>query len=128
MVIRKQQRSTHSSATRVSGRARELEEKGFYFLKYHPDGAKLADVWDILPEDSQGRSNHFAPYPEDLCRIPILSTCPKDGIVLDPFIGTGTTCLVAMKLGRKSVGIDISESYLEEAKQRLAAYRGLGLE
>lgn len=118
MVIRKQQRSTHSDSSRVSGRARELEEKGFYFLKYHPDGAKLSDVWDILPEDTQHREGHFAPYPEDLCRIPILATCPQDGIVLDPFAGTGTTCLVAMKFGRKSVGIDVAGDYIDTAIRR----------
>ena len=118
MVIRKQQRATHSDSGKVSGRARELEQKGFYFLKYHPDGSKLSDVWDVLPEDSQKRSDHFAPYPEDLCRIPIAATCPPSGIVLDPFCGTGTTMLVARNLRRKSVGIDISSAYLRAASDR----------
>ncbi len=118
MIIRGQQRTTHSNSTRVSGRARELQEKGFYFLKYHPKGSKPSDVWDILPEDTQKRQYHFAPYPEDLCKIPILATCPPDGVVLDPFCGTGTTLLVARKLERKSVGIDISEKYLRLAEER----------
>lgn len=118
MIIRKQQRTTHSESNKVSGRARELEQRGFYFLKYHPDGSKLSDVWDILPEDTQKRAAHFAPYPADLCRIPILATCPPEGIVLDPFVGTGTTCLVASQLGRKSVGIDISPSYIDAARLR----------
>ena len=76
MVIRGRQRATHSDVGAVSGRARELQERGFYFLRYHPDGAKLGDVWDILPEDSQGRGLHFAPFPADLCRTPVLATCP----------------------------------------------------
>ena len=118
MIIRGQQRTTHSNSTQVSGRARELQEKGFYFLKYHPKGSKPGDVWDILPEDTQKRRYHFAPYPEDLCKIPILATCPPDGIVLDPFCGTGTTMLVARKLERKSVGIDVSEKYLQIAEER----------
>jgi site-specific DNA-methyltransferase (adenine-specific) len=118
MIIRGQQRTTHSDSEQVSGRARELQEKGFYFLKYHPNGSKPSDVWDIIPEDTQKRATHFAPYPEDLCKIPILSTCPPDGIVLDPFCGTGTTMLVAHKLGRKSVGIDISDEYLKAAEER----------
>lgn len=118
MIIRGQQRTTHSDSGQVSGRARELQEKGFYFLKYHPNGSKPGDVWDIIPEDTQHRTSHFAPYPEDLCRIPILATCPQDGIVLDPFCGTGTTMLVAFKLGRKSVGIDIVPEYLEAAEER----------
>jgi len=118
MIIRGQQRTTHSDSTKVSGRAKELIQKGFYFLKYHPKGSKPRDVWDILPEDTQNRETHFAPYPEDLCKIPILATCPKNGIVLDPFCGTGTTSMVALHLGRKSIGIDISKEYIEIAEKR----------
>ena len=118
MIIRGQQRTTHSDSSRVSGRAKELAEKGFYFLKYHPNGSKPKDVWDIMPEDTQGRGSHYAPYPEDLCKIPILATCPQQGIVLDPFCGTGTTMSVAFHLGRKSIGIDIAEDYIEEAEAR----------
>lgn len=118
MILRKQQRATHSDQTAVSGRATELASRGFYFLRYHPKGTKPSDVWDILPEDTQKREGHFAPYPEDLCRIPILATCPVDGVVLDPFCGTGTTNVVATRLGRKSVGIDLSEAYLQEAARR----------
>lgn len=118
MIIRGQQRATHSDSERVSGRARELAERGFYFLKYHPNGAKPSDVWDILPEDTQKRSLHFAPFPEDLCKIPVLATCPEDGMVLDPFCGTGTTGLVAFKLGRRSVGIDTSLEYIRIARER----------
>jgi DNA modification methylase len=118
MIVRGQQRTTHSDSERVSGRARELQEKGFYFLKYHPNGSKLGDVWDILPEDTQKRKGHFAAYPEDLCKTPILTTCPPGGIVLDPFCGTGTTNYVAFRLGRKSVGIDVSVEYLKLASER----------
>ena len=120
MIIRGQQRTTHSNSDKVSGRAKELKDKGFYFLKYHPNGSKPSDVWDILPEDTQNRKNHYAPYPEDLCKIPVLSTCPPGQVVLDPFCGTGTTMLVAFQLGRKSVGIDLSEEYLVEARSRSA--------
>lgn len=118
MIIRGQQRTTHSDSERVSGRARELQDRGFYFLKYHPNGSKLSDVWDILPEDTQKRKGHFAAYPEDLCKTPILATCPGHGIVLDPFCGTGTTNFVAFQLGRKSVGIDVSQEYLRMAADR----------
>jgi DNA modification methylase len=118
MIIRGQQRTTHSDAQAVSGRARELRERGFYFLRYHPRGSKPSDVWDILPEDTQKRQRHFAAYPEDLCRIPILATCPPGGAVLDPFCGTGTTMLVACQLGRQSVGIDLSSEYLALAAER----------
>jgi site-specific DNA-methyltransferase (adenine-specific) len=120
MIIRGQQRATHSDSEKVSGRAKELRNKGFYFLRYHPNGSKPSDVWDIIPEDTQKREAHFAPYPVDLCRIPILATCPEGGIVLDPFCGTGTTLFAARNLARRSVGIDISRQYLELAEDRCA--------
>lgn len=119
MVIRGHHRSTHSDNAKVSGRARELRDKGFYFLKYNPKGSKPNDVWEITPEDAQKRGAHFAPFPEDLCIIPILSTCPKEGVVMDPFIGTGTSCSVAYELGRKSIGIDIASAYLKLAASRI---------
>lgn len=121
MVIRGQQRTTHSNSVKVSGRAKELRDRGFYFLRYHPNGSKPRDVWDILPEDTHQRASHYAPFPEDLCKLPIIATCPESGIVLDPFAGTGTVMLVARNLGRKSIGIDISEEYLEIASRRCAS-------
>lgn len=118
MVIRNQQRTTHSNSERVSGRARELVQKGYYFLKYHPDGSKPGDVWDIIPEDTMRKDNHYASYPADLCKLPMLATCPPDGIVLDPFCGTGTTNYVARQMTRKSLGIDISQQYIDVATER----------
>jgi site-specific DNA-methyltransferase (adenine-specific) len=118
MIIRGQQRTTHSDSEQLSGRAKELRAKGFCFLRYHPGGAKPTDVWNILPEDTQNRTAHFAPYPVELCLIPILATCPKGGIVLDPFCGTGTTLLAARDLGRSSVGIDVANAYLALCKER----------
>lgn len=119
MVIRNEQRTTHSDSIKLSGRAKELKDKGFYFLFYNPKGQLPSDVWDILPEDTQNRKHHFAPYPEDLCIIPIKTTCPINGIVFDPFCGTGTTVVAAKKLNRKAIGIDISETYVKIAQQRL---------
>ena len=118
MIIRGQQRATHSDSEKVSGRAKELRDKGFYFLKYHPNGSKPGDVWDIVPEDTQSRVSHFAPYPMDLCRIPLLATCPVDGVALDPFCGTGTTLLAARNLGIQSIGIDVSRHYLDLTSER----------
>ena len=120
MIIRNQQRATHSDSERVSGRAKELNDKGYYFLFYSKNGSLPTDVWEILPEDTQNRKQHYAVYPEDLCKIPILATCPPDGIVLDPFCGSGTTNKVAYELHRQSIGIDISEEYITIAKKRIA--------
>ncbi len=116
------QRVTNGDTANLSGRAKELQEKGFYFLFYNPNGSMISDVWQIVPEDTQGRKLHFAPFPEDLVKTPIVLTCPKNGIVLDPFAGTGTTCYVAAQLHRKSIGIDMAKEYLELAEDRCAEY------
>lgn len=119
MVIKgANQRVTNGNTVNLSGRAKELRDKGYYFLLYNPDGSMISDVWQIIPEDTQGRTLHFAPFPEDLVKTPVILTCPLNGIVLDPFAGTGTTLCVAAGLNRKSVGIDISEEYTELAKKR----------
>jgi site-specific DNA-methyltransferase (adenine-specific) len=121
------QRVTNGNSTKLSGRAKELEEKGFYFLFYNPNGSMISDVWTIIPEDTQGRKLHFAPYPEDLIKTPVILTCPEHGIVLDPFVGTGTTCYVAASLNRKSIGIDMSVEYLQLAEDRCSQYGRLDL-
>lgn len=119
MVIRGQQRTTHSNSTKVSGRAAELARKGFYILEYSGAGSKPGDVWEIIPEDEWRKDNHYAPFPEELCVMPIKLTCPPNGIVLDPFAGTGTAIVTALKLGRRGVGIDLNAEYLATAQTRL---------
>lgn len=125
MVIRGEQRVTHSDSTAVSGRAIELARDGFYILPYHSGGSKPGDVWEIVPEDSWRRDAHNAPFPEALCAIPILATCPPGGLVLDPFAGTGTAIVAAVRRGRRGLGIDLSAEYLLTAQKRLAT---LGVE
>ena len=123
MVIKgANQRVTNGNTSNLSGRAKELQEKGFYFLYYNPNGSMISDVWQIVPEDTQGRKLHFAPFPEDLVKTPIILTCPINGIVLDPFVGTGTTSYVAAQLGRKSIGVDMAKEYLEIAEDRCLEY------
>ena len=123
MVIKgANQRVTNGDTTNLSGRAKELQDKGFYFLFYNPNGSMISDVWQIIPEDTQGRKLHFAPFPEDLVKTPIVLTCPPNGIVLDPFVGTGTTSYVATQLGRRSIGIDMAQEYLELAEDRCSEY------
>lgn len=60
-----------------------------------------------------------APFPEGLPEIFILSCCPPGGWVLDPFVGSGTTCEVAQWWGRNSVGVDVRESQIELCRKRL---------
>lgn len=129
MVIKgANQRVTNGNTANLSGRAKELRDKGFYFLFYNPKGSMISDVWQIIPEDSQGRVLHFAPYPEDLVKTPIILTCPQNGIVLDPFAGTGTTNFVAAAMNRKSIGIDMAREYLELAQNRCEKFSLFGCE
>ena len=119
MTIRGSQRAWHSDNTRISGRAKELVNKGFYVMKIYAKGHLPTDVWDIVTEDTWRKDNHCAVYPEKLLQIPILATCPVGGIVLDPFNGTGTTVSAALKLGRRGVGIDLSPEYLKTSEKRI---------
>ena len=84
---------------------------------FHPKGRNRRTVWEIPL--SKFRDAHFAVFPEKLVELCILAGCPKDGIVLDPFIGSGTTAVVAQRLGRKYVGIDVNLEYCEMTRKRL---------
>lgn len=119
MTIRGVQRAWHSDNTAISGRAKELETRGYYIMKIGAKGALPTDIWNIVPEDTWRKDNHCAVFPENLLRIPILSTCPENGIVLDPFSGTGSTVSAALKLGRRGVGIDLSSLYIETSIKRI---------
>lgn len=119
MTIRGAQRAWHSDNTKISGRAKELVNRGYYIVRIYAKGHLPSDVWNIVTEDTWRTDSHCAVYPEELLRIPILSTCPENGIVLDPFSGTGTTVSAALKLGRRGVGIDLSPEYIEISEERI---------
>ncbi len=119
MLIRGTQRPTHGDASDLSGRAKELETRGFAILTYHERGSAPTDVWTIQVEDAVFPEKHFAVFPEALVERPIMATCPPTGAVLDPFAGSGTALAVAIRLGRKAIGIDVSQDYLEFAKKRI---------
>lgn len=84
---------------------------------FHPKGRNRRTVWEIPL--SKFRDAHFAVFPEKLVELCVLAGCPTSGIVLDPFAGSGTTAVVAQRLGRKYVGIEINPEYCEMAKGRL---------
>lgn len=75
------------------------------------------DVWNVPIKPFKGA--HFATYPEDLIIDCIRAGCPHDGIVLDPFMGAGTTAVVARKLGRNYVGIELNPASVDLANKRL---------
>lgn len=84
---------------------------------FHPLGRNRRTVWEIPL--SKFREAHFAVFPEKLVELCILAGCPEGGIVLDPFMGSGTTAVVAQKLGRKYLGIESNPEYCEMANRRL---------
>jgi DNA modification methylase len=83
----------------------------------HPLGKNPGDLWHIPTQPFP--EAHFATFPEKLVEPMILAGCPKDGIILDLFIGSGTVGIVAKRLGRNYIGIDIKPEYCEMAKKRI---------
>lgn len=63
---------------------------------------------------------HFATFPEELIKPCILAGCPQGGTVFDPFVGSGTTILVAESLQCHGIGLELNPEYIEIAKRRIA--------
>lgn len=75
------------------------------------------DVWSIIP--SHYKEAHFATFPEELVYTMLVASCPKDGIVLDPFMGSGTVGVVAKQNHRKYIGCELNPEYVEMSERRL---------
>ena len=75
------------------------------------------DVWKINTVPFKG--GHYAAYPPKLVETCLLAGCPEGGIVLDPFMGSGTTGMVASQMGRHFVGIELNPEYTELAYKRI---------
>ena len=75
------------------------------------------DIWNIGTIGFKGK--HFATYPEELVRRCLSAGCPENGVVLDMFLGTGTTLKVAKDMGLDGIGIEIKEEYIEIAVERI---------
>ena len=89
---------------------------------YYEDGAvptvrNKRDVWQINPFPYKG--GHFAAFPPKLVETCLLAGCPQDGIVLDPFLGSGTTAAVGKQMGRHYIGIELNPDYCALAEQRI---------
>jgi site-specific DNA-methyltransferase (adenine-specific) len=82
--------------------------------------AATLSIWEIPPESAK-RVGHPAPFPLELAKRVIQLYSYADDVVLDPFLGSGTTCVAAKQLGRRYVGFDISEDYCNLANARLEA-------
>ena len=75
------------------------------------------DVWHINTVPYKG--GHFAAYPPKLAERCILAGCPRGGVVLDPFFGSGTTGLAAVMNDRRYIGIELNAAYCELARARI---------
>lgn len=101
----------------------QLRDGGYYDDAIMPATRNKRDVWLINTVPYKGA--HFAAFPPKLAETCILAGCPKDGIVIDPFFGSGTTGMAAKRLKRQYVGIELNSEYSTLAKERIAsAFRG----
>lgn len=92
-------------------------------MRPNPQGRNMRTVWSI--NTSPTREAHFATYPQELVNRLIKAGCPEGGIILDPFIGSGTTAICARKLNRNFVGIELNPDYVELANKRIFKEMGL---
>lgn len=83
-----------------------------------PTKRNKRDVWSVSTNSHRGYG-HFAMYPERLIEPCILAGSPEQGLVLDPFLGSGTTGVVCKRLSRRYLGIELNPEYCETAKTRI---------
>ena len=90
---------------------------GYYDDALMPTTRNRRDVWTINTVPYKG--GHFAAFPPKLAETCIMAGCPKGGVVVDPFFGSGTTGLAAKSLDRHYIGIEINAEYCVLARARI---------
>lgn len=97
----------------------EQQANGRLLRNYEPDLSAIVppEVWEIAT--AAFSEAHFATFPPALVAPCIMAGCPKGGVVLDPFFGAGTTGLVADRLQRDCIGIELNPDYAEIARRRI---------
>ena len=98
----------------TKGRKKGDKVKDHYLQPEDDHGMVPGDVWTIGVQRSG--IAHYCVAPETLYRLPLVATCPRGGIVLDPYCGTGTTCKLAYDMNLRSIGIDINPKYIQQAR------------
>jgi site-specific DNA-methyltransferase (adenine-specific) len=90
-------------------------------LGYNPK-----DVWSVsrLHREHPERADHPTQKPLEIVERMVKASCPPGGVVLDPFMGSGTTAVAARRCGRDFVGFELNTEYCEMIEQRLAALDG----
>ena len=110
----------------AGGRLTQINNKGFTIIKIYGNSIRK-DVIESTVETVKGNV-HPAVYPEFLIQELIKLLTKENDIVLDPFLGSGTTAVVARRLKRNYIGIEIHPDYIDYAKQRLAKIPSYTLE
>lgn len=115
---------THSTETILW--ARKNEKKARHFFDYQKmkemnDGKQMKDVWTgtLTKASEKKEGKHPTQKPEYLLERMILASTEEGQIILDPFCGSGTTGIMAVRHGRKFIGIEMEEEYIEISKRRL---------
>lgn len=80
----------------------------------------VSDFWDIPTKSSSDK--HYATYNVSLIAKPILAGCPENGIIYDPFAGTGTTCIASLRSGRNFIASEAGREYYEIALKNIEPY------
>lgn len=107
--------------TEAGGGSSMINHNGYFMADGTPIGnpgyRNKRSVWSITT--SPFKEAHFATFPEALIEPMVLAGCPMGGVLLDPFMGAGTTALVAKKLGRNYLGIELNPNYIKIAEARI---------
>lgn len=122
-------RFTNATETLIWAKKSETQKKYTFnhqVMKELNAGKQMTSVWQIplctgneRIKNEKGKKAHSTQKPEELLKRVILSSSNEGDVVLDPFSGSGTTCAVARKLNRKSVGIEQEKEYIKISKKRL---------
>ena len=100
----------------MGGQGIHVEKMGNRFV--NPNGRNARTVWTIATEPYPGA--HFAVFPSEIPKRCILAGCPENGVVLDPFAGSGTTLAVAVSLGRQAIGLELNPEYVALIRERMS--------
>lgn len=101
-----------------SGKKERGEWKPKEFKDKNP--GDVSDFWNIPTKASP--EEHYASYNTDLIKKPILAGCPEGGVIYDPFMGTGTTAVAALRANRNFIGSEMSEEYIKICNSNIEPY------
>jgi len=101
----------------IGGQVRDNHDIHNCFSENGKNPGDVSDFWAITTKPSSAK--HYATFNSELIDKPIVAGCPENGILLDPFAGTGTTLVRALQLNRQVIGIEGSKEYTEIAKKNI---------